>query len=258
MGDWTAVWLKEGNVNESNGFSYRICTVCHTYAEFDIQENLVKSCTAHDYTSVSIHAATYSAARGVAEMEFNSTTGLYEVTAGTLDQLNPTATCTEDGYKIEYCVNCGLGRVTVTPAKGHNIKVLATKQSANNTTSGYDLVGCANEANSPYEACADDCTENHTHVEKFVTAPLNCQAGNHEFNDLGVCKLCNVLKSDITSEKPAETEKPEETEKPSETEQPAATTSTVSSGTVVGGGIAAAGILTLITLIVKYLGSVLF
>jgi hypothetical protein len=145
-------------------------------------------------------------------------------------------TCDQVGMNVKICKVCGAVESTVTDATGHDYKVTKST-NVTNSAAGTATVICKNEEDEPKAT--------------VIVASLNCQNGEHEEDKkTGICKNCGVS---LTATAPTEPTTPAD-EEPSE--EPAETK--VSSGTVVGGGIAAAGILTLITLIVKYLGSVLF
>jgi hypothetical protein len=140
------------------------------------------------------------------------------------------------------CKTCGLVTATSTTNPDHEFELEDVKV-ATATEKGTATLKCKN------------CDDKVSTAGAITTYPTDCVAGNHKTADesKGKCVNCEVDTTKLTNDADAT----EPAEEPSE--EPAETTETkVSSGTVVGGGIAAAGILTLITLIVKYLGSVLF
>jgi RNA polymerase subunit RPABC4/transcription elongation factor Spt4 len=139
---------------------------------------------------------------------------------------------------ISICKTCGKVESNVpaaATADEHNF-VLKTSKIVSGKNGTYTFI------------CSDNgCKETLI----FEAAPAECIKGEHveSTEKAGVCAKCgaDVNAAAVTPATPSDEEPSEE---PAETK--------VSTGTVVGGGIAAAGILTLITLIVKYLGSILF
>jgi hypothetical protein len=148
--------------------------------------------------------------------------------------------CGETVTTIKICKTCGLVTATSTTNPDHEFELEDV------------MVATATEKGSATLKCKNCDTASTKTIETY---PTDCVAGNHVTADesKGKCVNCGIDTTKLTNDADAT----EPAEEPSE--EPAETTETkVSSGTVVGGGIAAAGILTLITLIVKYLGSVLF
>jgi hypothetical protein len=197
-------------------------------------------------------------------------------------------TCTEDGTARYKCTGCDYKLAEFAVNKlGHDLKITVTAkapdmakgtvtdadeaayQVVESTTLKCQRSGCDYEITLTSEQAVCAVTA-HTYVELTRTEPTCIASGisyqyctkckhveevklnpiAHEYVD-GICKTCGKAEPKASSSTSTDS-------KDKDNDSTSATTATTSTGAVVGGGIAAAGILTLITLIVKYLGSILF
>jgi hypothetical protein len=218
----------EGKDNEIS-LTYHICNDCGfiEVLESNADQTAKGTCQFKTYTNVA-----------EISLKIDGEQSFYILKNGSDSELTDgeTASCTNN-WTISICQNCG--KVVSEESIGEHNYVLIKSVIKSNYVGSYTFK-CSNKK----------CTETLT----FEAASAKCINGEHveSTEKAGVCANCgaDVNAAAVTPATPSD-------EEPSE--EPAETTETkVSSGTVVGGGIAAAGILTLITLIVKYLGSVLF
>jgi hypothetical protein len=260
FGDWVTTTFNASETVEHNGFDYRVCEREGCVAvEVKESERVIVNCK-HNY----VELAYVDNSDPAKYHTYNKDNGfvLYE---SILNSKVVSATCITNGQKISYCTKCASAKVETVAATGHDITVLKVAQEPTEKIAGVEFVGCLNEKHEGIEALTADSKASallSANVVKVEIAPLACQDGEHQISN-GYCELCHapakIVSDTSTGSDDKDTDKDTDTDKtPSGSDSSAASTSTVSSGTVVGGGIAAAGILTLITLIVKYLGSVLF
>jgi hypothetical protein len=219
----TPVTVNNGNVS----LTYRICKNCDYI-------DVVKSSVDPDASSN--HDFTTLVNPGTGITGIGGSAGSYKL-SGLSEDGEEDFACAAINNTIKICKNCGLVQSTVTVNADHNLELVLKVKPTEKIEGHYELF-CKN----------DYCG---FQAPWFTAANTNCASGNHKATDEkpNVCKDCGADLA-AASEEPATPAPEDPAEEPAETK--------VSSGTVVGGGIAAAGILTLITLIVKYLGSVLF
>jgi hypothetical protein len=150
-------------------------------------------------------------------------------------------TLSTNGTKVRTCSVCGKEDKGVVPMTcQHTNKVLLSEgKDATCTSAGYKLYRCLTCNN---EGTTDTTSTNYIAELHEVLPKLDHTYITNVYGE-SVCKNCGILKT-VADTQVAET--------------PNDTATSATAGNIVGGGIAAAGILTLITLIVKYLGSILF
>ena len=122
------------------------------------------------------------------------------------------ATCTQNGVRIGYCVNCGVDTFELIYATGH--AVTSTYVSPTCTEEGYDLYTCENcdyEYKEPIEPATShkyewslirekSCTEDKVIFGKClvcgdITIKNEPAAGHTDNNGDGICDVC--VKEDV-------------------------------------------------------------